>query len=621
MRKGIFFTVVMVVFLFALSLALIKWSQGSKMHEYRVSRHVYLDSVITASQILSDERIEKFSLMAARHAVFKLANYTSSPYDPSLSESHRLRTQDDVPIALAGLMFNGSAPGSLFGPGTGSGEDLNYSEEEMMYTFKSFRENAQDVCDAVGWVCNISEPYDVNIYQDSPWSVRFNFTINKTIRDPTGKYSINSQPVKISVNVSIIGMPDPLTTQLARAGAPGGSDPNDYYRLIYRSPTYTSIHTMWFGSDNPSAYASKGFVYGVVTRNPDINASKAWKYIFVGNNNELPSDFEKFGGLIIEKVEYDSVNSSGTWSRDYSYDCDPPTPGVGTVHCVVDYINTTQYEKDCRIDCINITYVSSVDSSVSYGDGECSGYDVSSYCEGQFLTDSSFGSVARYSIDKTYSIPYIKLENTFNDISDGFESLLYNGNEYYPETGHGILINSYADVNITSGLPSSCVATSYPDPSCPISEAYDNLTIYQPILYNIEPLRDMAVCGFFVESGRAPSFFQRMVVNGDELNSAYGIESFAVGRWAIDDSTDPDVKWSNVDFIYHKCWRGGSCPAAYKIKGMPGCKNKIMCSSNNPNEDGIGHFALDDSSASEYGVKHEFVCGSSTPGDGMAPCE
>ncbi|MCD6227280.1 hypothetical protein J7J90_02180 [Candidatus Micrarchaeota archaeon] len=621
-RKGVFFTVVMVVFLFALSLALVKWSQGSKMHEYRMSKHVYLDSVITASQILSDERIEKFSQIAARHAVFELANYTSSPYANATSESHRLKTENDVPTALAGLMFNGSAHGSLFN----AGGDFNYTNESMAYTFKSFRDNAQNVCDAVGWECNISEPYNVHIYQDSPWSVRFNFTINKTIRDPTGKYSINAQPVNVSVNVSIIGMPDPLTTQLSRAGAPAGGgliDPSYYYRLIYKSPKYTRLDDIPADLEGVSVsnyLQSKGFFYGIPTRDEDVDPSKAWKYIFVGDwghvANAWAQSGDAYGAYIVEMVERsDPDDCVGPFTATTSF---LENAGNCRVDCSQPYNTCRDYEVDCLFDCFDYYYnisAGSCDTSLNENvpDG-CSGVSPT-YCDPWC---SNILSSEKYTFSNHTSKPYIKIKGEYSDDINIYSpsSVLYNENEFYPyqsfdSSSHfGILINAQNDTNVTYNLGSAS--------SDEVRDVWFDLLVV-PNVYNIEPLRDMAVCGFFVESGRAPSFFQRMVVNGDEKSDgSLGIESFAVGKWAIDDDSTPDVKWSNVDFIYHKCWRGGSCPTAYKVKGMPGCKNKEMCSSNEANEDGVGHFVLDEDSAKNfYGVWNYFVCGQ----DVAAPCE
>ncbi|MCC7569946.1 hypothetical protein KO465_01205 [Candidatus Micrarchaeota archaeon] len=623
MKKGVFFTVIMVLFLFVLSMSLTKWSQGVKMNEYRVSRHVYLDSVVTASQILSDDNIEKITIISARHALFKLANHTSedefTKINPSSSETfvdycHGVENRDTCSVsdALGLLMYNGSVPSSYFN----GGPEYKYSDEDIMYTLNYFNKSAIEVCNAIGWVCYLSEPYDISIQQINPFDVEFNYTINKTIQDSTSDFQVNQFPINISVVIPVDGMPDPLTTHLMRQNA--FSATGDHMRLIYRDPG--TITTNWFKTvevvDNPG----KGFVYGAITSDWNLDSTSSHRYIFVGKNDGLKniilsgSTLDKFGGYIIEKVERKDIDTyAGNEIVHVSHTCADPV----TIECSIDYYDTISYEENCVIDCINITETyGRLDININYPIPlACAGLqnEISSLCRTQFFNTHT--SRKEYVVENVYDVPYIKLDSAFDPATLDLNypsNHLYDADDYYPGTpNHGILINTQNSANSSEW---DLEDGTY-DYLSSFEDVYDLLNAHPNAhrLHNIEPLRDMAICGFFTVDTRAPSFFQRMVSEGDrKASDDYGIYSFAVGKWAIDD-TDPTEVWSSVDFEYHKCYRGSSCEYARVIKGMPGCKDYKMCAITditfNPNVDGVGQVAVDtEFGKNVFGIWDQFVC-------------
>jgi hypothetical protein len=628
-RKGVFFTVIMVLFLFALSIAIVKWSQGVQAHEYRVSRHVYLDSVITVSQVMGDQRIKTFSEIIARNSVYILANYTSFQ-EHKIKQSNVCDDNDNqktcyVRPVLQAMIVNGTVDGSYFK----DGNEFQYNDAEMMYTFQYFNQTLSELCNAIAWHCEISQPYNVKIVQVSPWDIEFNFTVDKTIKDPGNRYSIETQPVEIVFNVSIIGIPDPLTTWLMRESISPPDTSADKMRLIYKSnePGYDDgIDSVWLGYDDTfDRYQSKGFVYGLLTNNGAMDASVAWKYIFSGKNIDVPDDYEKFGGLILENVKYTTESPvDRTWYHTYGEgsDCE--------VHCIVDYTEGTGSENDCVVDCFETTVYHNIDSGSSYntGTGCSTEADPVDECDEMFRLTYMSGADSgdKHRIYNVYPIPYVKLEGSVEDLNFGtpFQEFtadydinnLYNAKTYYPEHDNGaVLLNSENDVNITDDFypEYSCTGT---EDKCPkLMKVYDNLTTNDVVIYNIERLRDMAVCGFFVASERAPSFFQRMITEGDRFDSVRGIESFAVGKWALKD-------YSQVDYEYHYCQRiepYASCVPypQYMVKGMPGCKSKQMCQDTDAVDIGVGHFTIDRDSAELYDNMFDaIVCGA----DGFAPC-
>ncbi|VVB58803.1 Uncharacterised protein [Candidatus Anstonella stagnisolia] len=118
-------------------------------------------------------------------------------------------------------------------------------------------------------------------------------------------------------------------------------------------------------------------------------------------------------------------------------------------------------------------------------------------------------------------------------------------------------------------------------------------------IFDIENLRDMAVCGFYVQNESASSFFQKMVKDDTlQLHSPLGIESFVVGKWAGGGEDAAHNAYSRLDRKFYS----EGFPDYTKIKGMPGCKSKEMCSAQEAIDFGVGHFGLDRESIGAYGV-------------------
>ncbi|MEM4554897.1 MAG: hypothetical protein QXT25_03550 [Candidatus Anstonellaceae archaeon] len=131
-------------------------------------------------------------------------------------------------------------------------------------------------------------------------------------------------------------------------------------------------------------------------------------------------------------------------------------------------------------------------------------------------------------------------------------------------------------------------------------------------IWDITKLRDMAICGFYVK-GEGPSFFQRMLAAGINYNNPdLGIESFLVGTWAGGkEDTSTDVR-SRLDWEFYT-----SPSQIFKIKGMMGCKDKVMCSTDDAVREGVGHFRLSKNATDRY-LLEKIACG--YPGITSAGC-
>ena len=112
-----------------------------------------------------------------------------------------------------------------------------------------------------------------------------------------------------------------------------------------------------------------------------------------------------------------------------------------------------------------------------------------------------------------------------------------------------------------------------------------------PKIYNIELLRDYAICSYYTANPKAPSYFQRLFKNSYELEGGkLGIESFVFGKWLGGSDYPAADIYSRLDREMFKEITGTN------IRGMPGCKNKEMCGSDSQ----VGHFKLTDPSAKNY---------------------
>lgn len=134
--------------------------------------------------------------------------------------------------------------------------------------------------------------------------------------------------------------------------------------------------------------------------------------------------------------------------------------------------------------------------------------------------------------------------------------------------------------------------------------------------YNIEKLRDFALCSYYVRNFRSPSYFQRLFADAYSRNSSsYGIETFLIGKYiggaGIDAGSpltplyeDERSRADNELFLHTS--------DAVKIRGMPGCKDYSMCS-----EDSLlGHFRLGPNSRSDFLDGQDISCA-----NGKARCD
>jgi hypothetical protein len=157
-------------------------------------------------------------------------------------------------------------------------------------------------------------------------------------------------------------------------------------------------------------------------------------------------------------------------------------------------------------------------------------------------------------------------------------------------------------------------STSCPEGKCVLFNAREgDDTTKKVLLYGIEPLRDFAICGYYVNNNKAPSYFQRFFNDTYSRNSTLGIETFLIGDFIGGKGTNEygqqiisywDNDYSRLDRELFNEKKGE------RIRGMPGCKNKEMCSGDSP----VGQFRLGEDAMKDYGA-NDISCA-----NGMASC-
>lgn len=142
-------------------------------------------------------------------------------------------------------------------------------------------------------------------------------------------------------------------------------------------------------------------------------------------------------------------------------------------------------------------------------------------------------------------------------------------------------------------------------------ESDPELKLEEVSIYNIEYLRDFAMCGYYMPRNNSPSFLHRMFDLQDMFDSsspdytdwpesAWGFETLAVGRWAGGNIVPDAETWdeySRVDVEFFSEVDGSGLNEVQMIKGMPGVKNRAMCNMllvYDEDLEHVGHFRLSD---------------------------
>lgn len=560
-KQGFFFTVMALAMLSVMLLVVQLWISTYGQSDIRSAERFKGEAMRLVLSSISDKTMSDFANASAFFAAYKLANYSSEHGLTAAPQKYGANNTGvgRVEDTLYSLMYNGTAqPDALFAP-------ITYSPgENSSYTLGSWQDKVRSAANSMGFNASFSGIKNFSIKQDDPWTIATHFEMDMNISDIEGTMK-QSKTLKADASFPIGGFLDPAITRsdMAQRGVQRFAAQE---KQIFRFPAYSTPSDL---KPRVIMNGSKGFgwFFGPITEDyPDEPSG-----IFQGDNNEQP---------YISQY----VLVTGWDERLPTY--------AGSYGAVV---------------------LTSSPSLISYNytSGGC-----------------------------TYNVTQeTRCLNCIRSVTTNQPGCTATGEEILPEnrTSRPYIVRSSGDAFNTPELnlkPRERISTQY----ALVDNAIDNKENPAPLdiqgdyhrVFDVTALRDATTCGFYVK-GNGPSFFQRMLVDafapGLYANDALGIETFAVGQWA-GGKEDPEpantYEHDKLPRLDRDFYSGQAFlpQLVMKVKGMPGCRDKAMCSSSNDNatKEGLGRFRLTANSIASYNLSM-IACNTSASANQHAPCE
>ena len=544
-RRGFFFTLMALAVLSFMLLSMQIWIRTFERSDENSALRFKGEAMRLVLSSLSNEQLSRFANASAYYATYKLANYSAYNGIPDGTpiDTNNSRT-GRVEQAIKDLMVNGS---TVFG--ALSGEQINYSgAERQAYTLEAWKGSINSAANLMGFKANFSDPKNLTVRQLDMWTVGVSFYMDMNVTDLDGTMS-QSEPIHASTNFSIDGFYDPSITRNDIWVRHLQSNPQaaEQKQIFHNSNYYDSE------SVQPTSYngvEGNGWFAGPVTEDkPEtgifVNVteqSRRKQYIYYVENyyDGLVQDSNLYGAVILRQDPVPVTQDNVTLFNN-----------ALSKNCV--YNITTQ------TNCLN--------------------------CRRQYQSAPDCYKPDEYL--NTTSVPYIAT----TQFQLGYIPELHRGAGMESQRYYALIDNQYRNYT-----------------------GHDITSAYHRI-WDLTNIRDMSICGFYVYSGFGPSFFQRMLAStgmnnpeGTVKSDSYGIETLLLGAWAggwlepsgqvSDQDQRPRVDWQ---FYSASSYPPGT---RYKIKGMAGCRNEVMCQDSGTDEtEGVGQFWMTEDDAARYGLK------------------
>ena len=628
--KGFFFTITILLLLLVISTSLYLWVITQNQQEKLMEDRYQYNNIETVFSLVSPENIREYTNVSLPYALYVLADYVSQGYylkeDTGPSDNPGTGY---VNRSVYSLFVNGYAPSEYFVSWSGVG--LRYSENQSGYIFRNWTAKVNEICTQLGCECNISDPYDFNLEQIDPWTVRASFRVTSYAR--CGDSYVEHPDIPVNITFNITGYPDPMiSSYMVRVS----SNP-DARRQVFPHPVFGSpeeigrnLSIIAQAGDSHGIYKGKGFFYGPVIDLTDISHTSGpgwapdtsgwYRSIFYGKWSDLSyvrsHGLDLFGAYIIHDATLNVTSeveeeheATGTFNLTYCKDLGMwvrPHNATCEIKCIRRYNRTTLYEPGCGLDCFNISATVTWDEfEMVSTDPDCTQIHICHDVIGHVVATQSWRDVW---LSDDYADEREALCNSAAPVSTGSSIIITNITdkpfivmtgridsdewsqrpEHFPDDlvrdNPGVLIDNWADVNITD--------LAFTDPLTVAGEEFSTGVIEgmgtdNHWVMDIESLRDMMGCSWYVKYKEGPSYFQRFLKDGYKKSSRdYGITSFMIGTWTMGDGETYNC--SNVDYEFFRCVGGEPGYSGVKVLGMPGNKFKAMCEMTSP----IGHFRL-----------------------------
>ena len=544
-RKGFVFTVIAMALLSYLVLSVSMWAQVMAAREANVPQKYKADSLRLLIGEINEAKANEFAQRAAMYALYRLGDHT-------VTESglyYDTRTPSDTPYfarnlntSMHELITTGYTNG---GHGTNWATPLNYTNDTG-YTLNGWMHTINDTANALGLVVEMDGPYNFSFNQTTPWEMQVSYRLNVSARDMENTMSFEKE-LNISTTIQLEGYDDPM---------------------IGRG--YVQDHML---SGETAAYPHR-----------QIRQMKEWARD-AGSYEPEPIDVapnETTDGTNGIGWFYGPINTTGLT---------PPNP------------NDPHYADEIKLMNESILYVQGWSDDIL---GVVPFYGAIIIGDKPNLTRTRVTGACNYTTNvQTECLNCLEWRSDISPAGCTTPNLHIWANNILTITGN--------EKPYMAGVDTDTGSTSNPDwyDELPATtngvkhvlidnefsnwgSDWDNERGWHN-LWNIEKLRDMAICGLYVRNPDAPSYTQKLMDNAVSLDGGdYGIETFVVGRWA-GGSLDPDNEGnSRVDHVFY-----GNSPSGVPVKGMPGCKSEEMCLGDAAVDESVGHFRIDQ--AHSYG--------------------
>lgn len=520
-KRGFFLTMMALAILSFMLLTAQVWLRTFEQSDIRAASRFKGEAMRIALASISDKSFSDFANASAFFALNNLTLYTSFDGQALVRQDSAYSSDPNPGTAMVSksvyeLMYNGTAKLSDSQGGT-----LSYAKEDWQkYTMLSWQEKISRAANITGFNVSFSQMKNFNLSQDDPWHVRIYFEVDMNISDLEGTMR-QSKTLRANSTFALTGFLDPMVTRndMARRNVQRSEATEKQFWLDSKYETPADVAPVILADDEGAVAEGFGWFSGPVTQMyPDeLNASDQLalkQYVLADSFNEKMVQYKSFYGAII-------VTSAPESYEEQQGEC--------TITRQIKCLNCLETRS-----CPGSTRTEVWDNSTQIGSGTGA-----VYVPVMVTSDSAW-------------LNGLKAKQPIKRSSGGQTEF-----EDEQSTQYFVLFDNTA--------------------TNPLDQLRREDPYYHRI-WDVNALRDMATCGFYVAPGEsapnqgiAPSFFQRLVDDETLRSSMFGIESFVVGQWAggkEDPNRDNTDKYSRIDWEFYS----PSPPEGIKMKGMPGCK-------------------------------------------------
>lgn len=604
-RRGFFFTILSLILVGFIFVSVNLWAQAQQADEARAAERFRIEGLRTSLAMLDNDTLTKFAnasmIFALNNLAVNLENHPRAyalPCDNGMGICPAPGSAPSGPFpegtatvnrSIFELMTNGTTGGgrlAAYNANTFS-PNLSFTPDQMKYTLGNFFSTTAQAARLLGYDVQWGGLKNFRFDQSDPWTLAMHFEVPATLTDAEGRIRVQRN-LGADVKMDINGLTDPMIQRLDRSYRPTVPDTGRPHRNVYHSPAYNNVSDASVQAGVLSGPANVteglGWFFGPVTNKdnasfsnagPDAeiyNLSRISNFIFITSDPQKAlSASDWFGAVILE-----NAGSSPRYANTSSY--------------ISGNCNYTVWTQQKCLYCIQYQAAN----------------DTAAKCPLPSPT------IDPSSVPHNPAIPYAVL-------SGGLPRVAAHRNYHLSSGGEDIVELLIDNRNNATDLFGPITTPNYNHQIEYLERKFsDKSSALTPrsnsTLWDLTGPRDIAVCGYYVESRWGPSYLQRFTLMPSyQSGRAYsarrlGLESMVVGMWAggkDDPSAQPnapapgagiDELRSRLDYQFYVGSPGYPDCLGDTLKGMPGCKSLPMCSNDgqtdSPRSEATGRFTM-----------------------------